>query len=158
MKEQKNRKPFQVEGASLTALLGRCGYIVDKKCGKQRGQRRILDILLCHPDMSQNALQQMLEIKAGSMSEIIAKMEAKGLITRERDERDRRKMVLCLTEEGKAAARQQAEEPQEDEIFQVLTEEERLQLKEMLTRLLVQWRKEREADINDIRKEGMPLL
>ena len=145
-KRYRQEKTFQVGEASLIALLGRCGYIADRKSGKQRGQRRILDILACHPDMSQKALQQQLEIKPGSMSEIMTKLEAKGLICREKDERDHRRMMIRLTEAGRREAQEHREEPQDEEIFQVLTREEKLQLRELLTKLLVQWRKERKEE------------
>lgn len=137
---------FRAEEASLASLLSRCGYIAEKKCGKMRGQKRILDILLCHPHMSQKALQHQLEIKPGSMSEIIVKMEMKGLICRERDEKDHRKMVIRLTEEGRKKAEENRGDPQEEEIFQILSREEKTQLRETLIKLLVQWREEREEE------------
>ena len=145
-KRYRQENAFQAGEASLTALLSRCGYIADMKSGKQRGQRRILDILACHPDMSQKALQQQLEIKPGSMSEIVTKLEAKGLICREKDARDHRKMMIRLTAAGRKEAQEHRAEPQEEDIFRVLTQEEKLHLREMLTRLLVQWRKEREEE------------
>ncbi len=137
---------FQIEEASLQELLIRCGYIAERKSGRQRGQNRILGILLENPKMSQRALQERLGIEPGSLSEILAKLEEKGFLVKEKDE-DRRKMILRLTDAGKAAAEAEKTEgskPRAEEIFLALSLEEQEQLKEMLRRLLTQWRMERQ--------------
>ena len=137
---------FQIEEASLQELLIRCGYIAERKSGRQRGQNRILGILLENPKMSQRALQECLGIEPGSLSEILAKLEEKGFLVKEKDESDRRKMILRLTDAGKAAAETEKTEgskPHAEELFQALSPEEQRQLKEMLRRLLTQWHMER---------------
>ena len=42
----------------------------------------------------------MLHIQPGSMSEIVTKLERKGLISRSRDTEDNRKVILSITEQG----------------------------------------------------------
>ena len=96
--------------------------------------------------MSQRALQERLGIEPGSLSEILAKLEEKGFLVKEKDESDRRKMILRLTDAGKAAAEAEKTEgskPHAEEIFQALSPEEQGQLKEMLRKLLTQWHMER---------------
>ena len=134
---------FNIEEASLLSLLVRCGYIAEKKSGRQRGQNRILNILLDTPKISQKSLQKQLGIEPGSISEIISKMEQKGLLRREKDEEDRRKMIVCLTEKGRAMAEESRQGREEEDYFSALQPEEQLQLKKMIQKLLVQWKKER---------------
>lgn len=135
---------FDIEEASLWELLIRCGYIAERKSGRQRGQNRILDILLKNPEMSQKTLQEQLGIEPGSMSEILGKLEEKGFLTKEKDENDRRRMLIRLTEEGKKAAKAEDVKGSTEGIFSSLKEEEQEQLKEMLQRLLKQWKMERQ--------------
>lgn len=138
---------FHIEDASLQELLIRCGYIAERKSGRQRGQNRILSILLENPKMGQRALQEQLGIEPGSMSEILAKLEEKGFLVKEKDESDRRRMIIRLTEAGKAAAeaeRSESGKPLAEEIFSSLTADEQEELKEMLRKLLTQWHMERQ--------------
>ena len=71
------------------------------------GQVRILRILSEADGISQKELQQKLAIKPGSASEILNKLEEKGL--------------------------------NPASLFQVLTEEEQEQLRQLLTKLLTSW-------------------
>lgn len=135
---------FNIQEASLLSLLVRCGYIAEKKSGRERGQNRILSILLETPRMSQKALQEQLGIKPGSMSEVIAKMEQKGLLLREKDAEDRRKMVICLTESGRKTAEEIRNDEQEENYFSALNTQEQIQLKMMIQKLLIQWKAERD--------------
>lgn len=138
---------FHIKDASLQELLIRSGYIAERKSGRQRGQNRILGILSENPEISQRALQEQLGIEPGSMSEILAKLEEKGFLVKEKDENDRRRMIIRLTEAGRAAAEAEKSEggkPCAEEIFSSLTAEEQEQLKEMLRKLLTQWHMERQ--------------
>ncbi len=127
---------------SLTGLLCRCGYIADRKNGRYRGQKRILRILADAPQVSQKELTDMLGIEPGSMSEVLSKLEDKGLILREKDENDRRKMRISLTENGQKAAEQCGGNPDES-ILDVLSEDEKDSLKQILSKLLEHWKAER---------------
>lgn len=81
--------------------------------------------------MGQKALQELLHVRPGSISEILTKMEEKGLITRTKDSDDRRASLITLTAD--------AETPEEPEsFFSVLTEEEKETLTEILAKLLEQ--------------------
>lgn len=133
------------EQLSLSDLLGRCGYIADKKSGKQRGQAKILRILSHHTQMTQRELQEILNVEPGSMSEIVSKLEEKGYITRSKDETDRRRMVVYLTEAGRAAAGDAGGKAGSEDYFSVLTDSEKEQLHEILLKLLKQWKQERKT-------------
>lgn len=85
--------------------LRRCGHFLHYKMGDKAGRRRIFFALLQHEELLQRDLQDILGVQSGSMSEIINKMEADGLIEKGRSETDGRNFVVRLTAEGKQAAR-----------------------------------------------------
>ena len=79
--------------------------------------------------MGQKALQELLRVRPGSISEILAKMEEKGLISRSRDEDDRRAALITLNAEVHP-------ETERQNFFAVLTTEEQETLKELLKKVL----------------------
>lgn len=102
-------------------------------------QDRILKILN-EGDISQRELQEKLHIRPGSVSEILSKMEERGLLERQRDEEDRRQALLKITEDGRKAA--ESIVPQEEE--KILTEEEEAELKALLKKMILTLREKRE--------------
>ena len=120
------------DDGSLPSLLQRCVFLLHHG-GSASGQGRVLRLLSRAESMPQQELLMHLHIQPGSLSELIGKLEAKGLILRERDEQDRRKATIRITEAGRAAAQesQAGEDP-----FAVLTPEEQETLRALLTKLL----------------------
>ncbi len=104
-------------------------------------QKRILTVLLETGPITQRELTQRLGIQPGSASEVIAKLENAGLVTRKESEEDRRTADIALTEEGE----RQAEEAKAQragrhgEMFAVLTEEEKAQLLALLEKVNQDW-------------------
>lgn len=98
------------EWDDLAGKFERCGRLISHCLGKRRGQGRILRTLCQRGEMQQKELQELLGIQAGSMSEIAAKLEDKGLIVRVRSEEDRRKVSLSITEQGRERVAQNDEE------------------------------------------------
>ena len=138
----------------LAGKLERCGRLLSLCIGKRRGQGRILRTLSERGEMPQRDLQNLLGIQAGSMSEIAAKLEHKGLIVRVRSEEDRRKISLVLTEAGRAMAAAGDEAHilrRRAELFSALTPEEQHTLEELLDKLSDDWsrRLERHNDTDD---------
>lgn len=84
----------------LLSVIEQCGHRLHHRKGGKHGQKRILRILDADSPMTQKDLQERLQIQAGSMSEIIAKLENNGLVKKNRDEHDKRKAVLVITESG----------------------------------------------------------
>jgi len=126
----------------LAESLERCGRLLSHCLGKRRGQGRILHILCEKEQMSQKELQDALHIQAGSMSEIAAKLESKGLIVRTRDDTDKRKILLSITDQGRAWITQRDDTDilrQRAELFSGLTQEEQDTLRELLDRLSADW-------------------
>jgi DNA-binding MarR family transcriptional regulator len=76
------------------------------------------------------------------MSEIAAKLAAKGLVARGRAKSDRRKILLSLTEEGRIWLTRQDEDHvrrRRAELFSALTPEEQRTLGVLLDKLCVDW-------------------
>ena len=69
-----------------------------------RGQSKILSILKDRPTISQKDLIAQLDMKLQSASELIKKLEHKGMITREKSPEDKRVFLIELTPLGKAEA------------------------------------------------------
>ena len=98
--------------------------------------------LLAHDGrMTQRDLQEASCITSASLSEVVTKLEAEGLILRERSETDRRQLTLTLTDEGTRRARAFIESRREFErlAFDCLTPDERERLLETLDRVAERW-------------------
>lgn len=125
----------------LRVLLIRCGQKLGSNNGKRQTQGRILKILYVHGPMTQKVLQDKLDIQPGSMSEIAAKLEHKGLLIREKDPADKRKILLSLTEAGRADVEQfqMHRKAMHARDFEALTQEEQQTLQRLLDKLLDSW-------------------
>ena len=104
-------------------------------------QKRILTVLLETGSITQRELTERLGIQPGSASEVIAKLENAGLLTRAESETDRRTVDITLTEEGK----RQAEEANSQrigrhgEMFSALSDEEKGMLLKLLEKVNADW-------------------
>lgn len=79
----------------ILILLG--ALIIYKHCG-HHGIDRILKVLLEKGVITQSDLQNIIYVRSGSLSEVLSKMEDKQLITREKDENDKRRVKIEITE------------------------------------------------------------
>ena len=104
-------------------------------------QAQVLSILAKEGPMTQKDLQQILRVQPGSLSELLSKLETKGMIERSEDADDRRRVVLSLTDEGKEAASESKMETAEEDLFAALTGEEQESLAGLLKKLLADWEK-----------------
>ena len=103
-----------------------------------RGQGRILAALKLKDGIATRELAYVLGIRVPSLNEALSKLENAGHIVREPDPRDRRVQLITLTDSGRALTGQLGEgEPESDNIFEVLTEQERANLSDYLDRLIV---------------------
>lgn len=121
---------------------GYFGYYLHMHWGGRNGKQHILVELLAHDgEMTQRDLQEASCITSASLSEVIAKLEAEGLVTRERSETDRRQLTVTLTPEGEHKAREVIRTRAEFErlAFECLSEDEKDELVSMLDRLAASW-------------------
>lgn len=125
----------------LRVQLIRCGQKLGSGHGKHQTQGRILKILYHQGPMTQKTLQEKLDIQPGSMSEIAAKLERKGLLCRQKDSADKRQILLTLTPAGEADVErfQKHGGPHHTADFDALTPEEQRQLLRLLEKLLESW-------------------
>lgn len=101
-----------------------------------RGQGRVLALLKMQAEITQKELAYLLDMRQQSVSELLAKLEQKGYITRRPSEEDRRTTLIALTEEGRTAAEQaDPDESALNRVFGCLSEKEQAQLGEYLDRL-----------------------
>ncbi len=140
----------------LLMLMEKCGHFLYHRRGGKRGQGRILRLLHNQEDMTQKELQDHLGIQSGSMSEVILKLESSGLICRMRDEIDRRKIKVKITEEGEKLYEEELKERMEEEkcLFNALSYEEQQQLEGLLEKLFSDWEKNFDKSLFERRKSS----
>lgn len=121
--------------------LSHLGHYLYITRGCRGGQQFILTALYRDGDMTQKDLLAKTKNASASLSEMVSKLEAKGLIKRTRVDKDRRQTLLSLTKEG----RQQAQEAQksiesfEAQALSVLSDEEKTVFCGYLDRLVEHW-------------------
>lgn len=138
MKEHHVKHKHHTPDDSLSILLDRCGHFMTHRIGsKKRGQEGILSVIAGHPGITQKELAEALRIQPASVSELLMKLERKGLVIREKDEQDRRSIKVQLTEESQSILAEPKEETFDP--FQALSVEEQKQLRSLLAKLLTDW-------------------
>lgn len=122
---------------------------LENKNNRRMSQGKILKILYKKGDMSQKDMQDLLNVKSGTISESINKLEKKGLLIRQNDEEDLRKKVLHLTESGKKDVEIHSLLYQKEiiQFFEILNEDEKNELEKILKKLL-----RKDDDINETKK------
>ena len=134
-REHSGRRPhpeFLRDPESLEGMFMMCARKMRHNARRRFGstQDRIIRILDENGGtMGQKALQELLRVQPGSISEILAKMEEKGLINRSRDDEDKRASLITLQTEA-------LPDSDETSCFSVLSEEEKESLKELLKKVL----------------------
>ena len=98
-----------------------------------RGQGRILAMLKIQPEIKTRELAYLLGIRQQSLNELLNKLEKNGYVERRPSEKDRRVMVVQLTEKGK-----EVQQPETDyqEILDCLSAEELRQFGEYLDKII----------------------
>lgn len=138
MKEYPIKHKHPTHDDSLGSLLDRCGHCLAHRIGgKKRGQEGILSVIAQHPGITQKELAETLGIQPASVSELLMKLEHKGLVLREKDPQDRRSIQVRLTEEGQSIPAEPKEEMSDP--FQALSAGEQAQLRSLLEKLLTDW-------------------
>ena len=117
------------------------GHFLHYNMGGCSGRKRILTILLHHPQMLQKQLQEILQIQCGSLSEIVAKLESEGLVQRQKCISDARQMTVSLTDEGRESAQALWEEYllKVQRLMSCFSVQEQQQLNSYLERMLAHW-------------------
>lgn len=104
-----------------------------------RGQGKVLTLLKLKPEISQKDLTVLMDMRQQSLGELLSKLEKKGLVVREPSEEDRRKVIVRITDEGRAEAEKLGERPTvEFAFFDCLTDEEKANLQDYLSRMVAE--------------------
>jgi DNA-binding MarR family transcriptional regulator len=129
------------EFAAAMHLMRRAMGQNDPRRAVHHGQGRLLGVISEMQPTNQKDLVDRLDIRPSSLSELMGKLEQKGLISRQQDENDKRNYVVTLTAEGTRMAGQVAGQSKEfeEKLFGALTQEERGQLKILLEKLNAAW-------------------
>lgn len=131
--------------------LGYLGHYLHVHTGGRNGRQRTLMRLLDEGPITQRSLLDQSGVSSATLSETLAKLEAEGLLVKERSREDRRQLVLTLTDEGREAARRAWRERLdfEERAFSCLTAGELDALVRTLDRVRDQWQQEQEAKKGD---------
>lgn len=89
-----------------------------------------------HGTMSLHELGQVLYLDSGTLTPLVKKLEAKGLVTRQRDPADERRLMVSLTERGDALEDEAAKVPHEMAGRLTLPREDAIELYRILHELL----------------------
>lgn len=132
--ERKSREPI---GKYISQLYRKGGTQINKEIsnfGIGQGQLMFLTQLYKQDGISQEELTEILRIDKGTTARAIKKLEEENLVTRIKDEQDRRAYKVYLTEKAKSIESNIFEILREwdEKIVTNLTEEE----KETFTRIL----------------------
>ena len=142
---------------SLIHKLRRCfRFIHHHADGSKWSQNRVLRELRFHGGMTQRCLLEHIGIRQSSLSELLTKMEAQGLILRTPCPEDRRQVQVELTEEGLRVLAESEERDLQQNItyLQVLSPEEQQTLLELLTKLDDSWSAQYPRKTWPVREEG----
>lgn len=153
----------QTNDAPLThqiiTQLGLCGHFLHYRMGGRMGRRRILTALSEHQELLQRELQDILEVQSGSLSEMIIKMEAEGLVEKVRSQKDGRQLVVKLTAKGIEQSKCSKEEydRQVARMMSCFSEEQLRELYYFLDTMGTHWKKV-EKDIDFPMQENVKIL
>lgn len=86
----------------LNHALEKLSSRMEKRLGVTAQQRLILRCIGKYPGMTAGQLAQLLHVDPGTVSASLNRLEAKGLVERGRDPRDKRRASLGLTSRGHA--------------------------------------------------------
>ena len=119
------------------------------------GQNKVLKTLEKYDgEMRQRALLDELGIRAGSLSELLRKLEDDGYIERRRNEQKKSEIIVSITERGHISALESrmSEKERDVELFSCLDDQERADLARILTKLLDDW-DEKDPETEGARRE-----
>lgn len=116
------------------------GFLRNHTEGKG-SQRRVLFFLRERGPMTQREILEEMGVRAGSLSELLSKLEAKGYVKKERSETDKRNYNVSITDSGLLALEEMHVKHQAamSDLLSDLSLEERNQLAALLKKLHTLW-------------------
>lgn len=128
------------EAMMLAALDGVMRTLKRRPAGKQRlgrGGYRLLKLISEQPNSPTRVLAERLGMRTSSLNERLVRMEAEGVITRERDAKDQRVFLVNIAPAGEAVLEtlRLEREAMSQVIEEILTEEEIDKMTELADKL-----------------------
>ncbi|KPU44439.1 transcriptional regulator HosA [Oxobacter pfennigii] len=129
----------------LFSLFLRCSHALSRGHHQNAkihpSQQRVLSLLASKDKITQRDLLDIMQIRAASLSELLTKMEGKGLISRTRTDGTKRSVDVEITDLGEAVMAEYTCNQQETakELFSGLTEDEQRQMVQLLSKLIEDW-------------------
>lgn len=110
-------------------------------------QRRVLAMLAYEGSMTQKELLEKMGVRAGSLSELLSKLETKRFVIKKKSDTDKRNYNVSITPDGMQALNEMQIQHQAAmaDLLSGLSEDERAQLAALLSKLHGLWREH--ADI-----------
>ena len=99
-----SKKPKNKD-AQLVDLFHHCAHVAVHRGNRSGGRSGTLSALLKTGPVSQRELAEVMNVRAATLSEQIARLDRAGLVERTPSEKDRRSVIVSLSEEGKKEAR-----------------------------------------------------
>lgn len=130
--EQKTRVIF---------LMEKYAHYIFHRLFEKPGRDRALRILYDSGTITQKMFADKMNIRPSSASDILAKMESEGLITRACHDDDKRNINITLTENGRKITEDVSVKQQEavKQMMLSLTSEELTTLETLMNKLLADW-------------------
>ena len=152
----------------LARKVGRMGMLVHRYYEAQsmrhggmgdplRGQGRVLALLSAKPETTQRELSYLLDMRQQSLSELLAKLEDKGFITREKSAEDGRVTVVRLTQAGAEAVPSPEQMDERADALDCLSAEEHTQLEALTDKITasLEEKLEDEEPVTSMMDKGM---
>lgn len=115
------------------------------------GQGRLMGMIARQGEINQKDLLDLLDIRPSSLSEMLGKLEAEGYILRQKDEADKRSVIISITESGRHIVSQtmQARREYVDHLFAPLSVEEQEHMIALLEKLAETWDEQDDGDCDE---------
>lgn len=126
----------------IKSLLFDIGRIIHFGSERRKTQLEVLRLINDNESLNLKDIENEMNIKGSSASEIVSKLERRCYITRQHSSLDRRKIVLEITKKGKEFLLS-AENTRQDTVFSFLNEEEKEILIKTLKKILSSWKEEK---------------
>lgn len=107
-----------------------------KSLGLTYTQYLVMMALWEHTSATVHELGELLCLDSGTLTPMLKKMEAKGLLTRRRDERDERRVIVRITPKGQALRERALDVPREMGRCVDISVEEAQELRRLLAKVM----------------------
>lgn len=98
-------------------------------------QYLVMIVLWEHDNLSVNDIGQRLHLDSGTLTPLLRRLEQKNLLTRKRATDDERRVMIALTDDGKALQEQAKDIPSKMVRRLAMTEDEAMVLRNVINRL-----------------------